>query len=425
MLAQGARLKARSVPLVVLILALLAALTGGVSLAPKARAAGTGYWHTGGQQILDADGTPVRSPASTGSASRPRTTRRTGCGPRTTRTCSTRSRRLGFNTIRLPFSNQLFDAGSTPERHRLLRKNPDLQGLTGAADHGQDRRLRRADRPAGHPGPPPARRRRPVALWYTGAYPESRWIADWTMLAQHYAGNPTVIGADLHNEPHGPACWGCGDRATDWRLAAERAGNAILGVEPELADHRRGRRDVQRRRRTGGAATCRAPAQSRCGSTSPNRLVYSAHDYPASVYPQPWFSDPSYPDNLPGLGRELGLPVQAEHRAGPAGRVRHDAGRPDQRPAVAHGRLIGTTCGTGDGADQLDVLVVEPELRRHRRHPQGRLDDRQPRQGGLPRVHQVHGLRPGRRRLGRWWRRRAGPSAAWPAPPPTMWTTTG
>jgi len=42
-----------------------------------------------------------------------------------------------------------------------------------------------------------------------------------------------VIGADLHNEPHGPATWGSGDVATDWRLAAERAGNAILKVNPD------------------------------------------------------------------------------------------------------------------------------------------------------------------------------------------------
>jgi aryl-phospho-beta-D-glucosidase BglC (GH1 family) len=52
------------------------------------------------------------------------------------------------------------------------------------------------------------------------------------MLAQRYANNSTVIGADLHNEPHGSACWGCGDNATDWRLAAERAGNAIHTVNP-------------------------------------------------------------------------------------------------------------------------------------------------------------------------------------------------
>jgi Cellulase (glycosyl hydrolase family 5) len=35
-----------------------------------------------------------------------------------------------------------------------------------------------------------------------GLVPESTWIADWKALAARYKGNPTVIGADLHNEPH-------------------------------------------------------------------------------------------------------------------------------------------------------------------------------------------------------------------------------
>jgi endoglucanase len=30
----------------------------------------------------------------------------------------------------------------------------------------------------------------------------------------------------------------------------------------------------------------------------PGRLVYSAHEYPQTVYPQPWFNAPNYPDNL-------------------------------------------------------------------------------------------------------------------------------
>ena len=58
------------------------------------------------------------------------------------------------------------------------------------------------------------------ALWYSSAYPESRWLSDWTMLATHYKDNSLVLGADLHNEPHAPACWDCGDRKLDWRLAA-------------------------------------------------------------------------------------------------------------------------------------------------------------------------------------------------------------
>ncbi len=35
----------------------------------------------------------------------------------------------------------------------------------------------------------------------------------------------------------------------------------------------------------------------------PHRLVYSTHDYPASVFAQPWFSAPTYPANLPAVWR--------------------------------------------------------------------------------------------------------------------------
>ena len=32
---------------------------------------------------------------------------------------------------------------------------------------------------------------------------------------------------------------------------------------------------------------------------TPNKLVYSPHDYPDSVYAQPWFQGPDFPGNLP------------------------------------------------------------------------------------------------------------------------------
>ena len=60
--------------------------------------------------------------------------------------------------------------------------------------------------------------------------PESVWISDWCALAERYKDEPAVIGADLHNEPRGGATWGDNNQATDWRLAAERCGNAILEV---------------------------------------------------------------------------------------------------------------------------------------------------------------------------------------------------
>jgi hypothetical protein len=120
------------------------------------------------------------------------------------------------------------------------------------------------------------------------------------MLAQHYAGNTTVVGADLHNEPHSPACWGCGDQTKDWRLAAERAGNAVLSVNPswliivEGVDSYNGDGYWW-----GGNLQGAASVPVRLNVA--NRLVYSAHDYATSVYPQPWFSDPSFPGNLAGI----------------------------------------------------------------------------------------------------------------------------
>jgi hypothetical protein len=37
----------------------------------------------------------------------------------------------------------------------------------------------------------------------------------------------------------------------------------------------------------------------------PNRVVYSPHDYPASVFAQSWFSDPTYPNNLPSVWNQF------------------------------------------------------------------------------------------------------------------------
>ena len=115
-------------------------------------------------------------------------------------------------------------------------------------------RLRRQQGHADHPRPAPADRGRAVAALVHADGLRGDLDRDWKMLAQRYAGNTTVIGADLHNEPHAEgtnpaatgACWGCGDTARDWRLAAERAGNAILGGPAQLADLRRGRELPQR-----------------------------------------------------------------------------------------------------------------------------------------------------------------------------------
>ncbi|HEU5119259.1 MAG TPA: cellulase family glycosylhydrolase, partial [Isosphaeraceae bacterium] len=255
----------------------------------------TGYLHTQGNQILDSTGSVVKLAGVNWFGFESSNYAPHGLWTRSYQSMMDQMKSLGFNTIRLPYSDQLFDPGSTPNGIDFS-KNPDLQGLNGlgimdrivayAGQIGMKIFLdhHRSDAGAGTEG---------SGLWYTAAYPESRWISDWTMLAQHYANNPTVIGADLHNEPHGPADWGNGD-ANDWRLAAERAGNAILAVNPNWLIIVEGVESGSSGNDWWGGNLSNAgafPVQLNIA----NRVVYSPHDYPASVYPQSWFSDPSYP----------------------------------------------------------------------------------------------------------------------------------
>jgi endoglucanase len=273
-----------------------------------ASAAGAGFWHTSGAQILDSNNQPVKIAGISWFGMETANYAPHGLWTRDYRSMLDQIKQLGYNSVRLPFSNQLFDAGSTPNSIDFSSgKNADLQGLNG---------LGIMDRLVAYSGQIGLKiildRHRPDSgaqspLWYTAQYSEQRWINDWTMLARRYAGNPTVIGADLHNEPHDQACWGCGNQATDWRLAAERAGNAILAANPNWLIFVEGNECFG----PGGvtepdpAARCTWWGGNLMGARDfpvrlnvANRLVYSAHDYPASVFAQSWFSAPNYPNNL-------------------------------------------------------------------------------------------------------------------------------
>jgi hypothetical protein len=105
---------------------------------------------------------------------------------------------------------------------------------------------------------------------------------------------------DLRNEPHDPACWGCGDASKDWRLAAEKAGNAILTINPDLLIIVEGISSYNGQSIWWGGNLMGAQTYP-VRLNVPNRLVYSPHDYPSSVYPQTWFSAANYPDNLPAV----------------------------------------------------------------------------------------------------------------------------
>jgi endoglucanase len=207
----------------------------------------------------------------------------------------------GFNTLRLPFSNELFDEKGKPAEKAIdWDLNPDLKGLTGqqlmdkivkgATDRGMMVMLDR---------------HRPTSqgqsnLWYTDKVSEERWIKDWTDLAKRYRDNPLVIGADLHNEPHGEATWGDGNEKTDWRLAAERAGNAVLQANPNWLIFVEGIETYQGKGYWWGG-NLQGAKDHPVRLSDQSKLVYSAHDYSPKVWSQSWFTDPTFPANMPAL----------------------------------------------------------------------------------------------------------------------------
>ena len=125
-------------------------------------------------------------------------------------------------------------------------------------------------------------------------------------------------------------------RAQRLAAAAERAGNAIGAVNPNWLIFVEGIGTYQGQSYWWGG-NLMGVKDHPVVLNVPNKLVYSPHDYPDSVYPQPWFSDPSYPANLPAkFDPDVGLHLPAGHRAGLARRVRHQAGRSQGR-ALAPG----------------------------------------------------------------------------------------
>lgn len=297
-----------------------------LSAGPAAAAGtGTGYLHTSGNKIVDATGATVRLTGINWFGME--TDNRTFHGlwanaPATWTGQLDRMASLGFNTLRVPYSGEALRPGATATSVNTYT-NPDLAGLSP---------LQILDKVVDYAGSKGMRvildRHRPTSagqtpLWYTSTVSEASIIADWQLLAQRYAGNTTVIGADLFNEPHAEgtdpngtgACWGCGDQARDWRLAAARIGNAVLQTNPNwlifvegvscisggVANQWDGIPDPWQNCDWWGGNLSQAIAQPVTLNVA-NRVVYSPHDYAISVYDhQVWFDDPNFPNNLPSV----------------------------------------------------------------------------------------------------------------------------
>lgn len=241
-----------------------------------------GYLSTAGSQLVDRRGMPVRI-AAAGHFE----------GFRQPEEALTQIVRAGFNAVRMSWVNatltldiQRFD--HVVEAAKRQGVKIILANHTNEPGHG----------PRDNWGA-----QQKNGLWYDvggasdntdgggnrGTTSDARFLEDWVTVARHYAGNDTVIGFDLRNEPlemPGGSSWGTGDPKTDIRLMYERVGNAILAVNPGVLIIAEGPQNYQGSAAGTGPAPWgdltlaeRAPVRLK----EPNKLVYSVHDYPPYV----------------------------------------------------------------------------------------------------------------------------------------------
>jgi endoglucanase len=211
----------------------------------------------------------------------------------------------GYNTIRLPYSLQALSSTTISGVDFSIGSNQDLYGKTPlqvmdlVIAEAQKQGLmilldshRLKDYTLTQPNIP--------ELWYGDGYTEADWTKTWTDLATRYKNRTNVIGADLKNEPHGKARWGNNDQATDWRLAAERCGKAIQAVNSNWLIVVEGIGNVPEKNQWyWDAGNLEGVNQYPVRLTKANKLVYSPHEYGPGVYNASWFSDPTFPNNMP------------------------------------------------------------------------------------------------------------------------------
>ena len=281
-----------------------------------------------------------------------------------------------FNTLRIPFSNQVWETNPIPSSalthacaacqgmhlRDILALIINYAGFIGLHVILDNHRSDAGSSTAAN------------GLWYSTdvyhTYSEHVWIRDWVDIQRWVHGQqmtlgapdtiavrdtasdgfPTVLGYDLRNEPHTPpkasylqgATWGTGDgidphlnpnpnpftptcvatsTCHDWRLAAERAGDSILGDAAQhgwltplifvqgISDYPtktgnalHGPYDLYRwggqlEGVNGNATNPGAPivlnaggTPSQLGRSVANQIVYVTRDYGPDISPTDWFT---------------------------------------------------------------------------------------------------------------------------------------
>ena len=313
-------------------------------MTPFASAQGSGYWHTSGNKVLDSHGSEVRIAGINWYGFETPDYLVHGLWAQDYKTVLNDIKSLGFNVIRIPFSNQMVESNPVPTNFtQYANGSPVNQALVGqtalqdldtivsyAGSIGLHVILDNHRSEAGESN-------ESSGLWYTSAYPQANWIADWQTLATRYSasrftfnGNPTLIGMDLRNEPHligasstSGSCWtgdstvrGCPATLTsqNWPVAATAAGNAILAINPKLLIFVEGN-DCYNGTCGWQGGNLIAVATNPVTLSVANQLVYSAHDYGPNLYQQSWFNSSTTSSSLDAVWNKYWAYISADGTA--------------------------------------------------------------------------------------------------------------
>ena len=158
------------------------------------------------------------------------------------RTIVEQIKKIGFNSVRLPFSNEmLYQFDQVPSKHLsenqwLIGKTPlevfdevisalTEQGLLVILNNHTTTSKWCCSGDDGN------------GLWVNHEQSSLKWMQDWEFLIERYKQNPMLVGADLRNEVRDDhefkANWGRGG-PFDFHRVSEELGNRLLNINPDL-----------------------------------------------------------------------------------------------------------------------------------------------------------------------------------------------
>eukprot|EP00611_Tribonema_gayanum_P017364 TRINITY_DN2_c0_g1_i2.p1 TRINITY_DN2_c0_g1~~TRINITY_DN2_c0_g1_i2.p1 ORF type:complete len:844 (+),score=226.36 TRINITY_DN2_c0_g1_i2:1224-3755(+) len=158
-------------------------------------------------------------------------------------------------------------------------------------------------------------------LWYDSSHSEASFINGWAAIIGKWGSRANLMGIDFKNEPHGAATWNRNAASTpiasqtDWDKAVVRVANELKNRYPSFdklmivegmgtggADAPYPTSDPAYNKFWGSNLDGLYSAPLDFGSAAlNNRLVYSSHMYGPSVSWMSYFSDASFPDNMPAI----------------------------------------------------------------------------------------------------------------------------